>query len=607
MKRNIINKIAAFCFVPMLAASCNFLDIDPVDTFSEETVFGNLETINGYVMKRYSEMWDPFDRYALRYACDEAVNNFDWGGQTGILRGYMSPDYDAGLGTWYQYYYNIQQCNLFMDNIPTMEVLMTDKATTDQVNAYIAEIKFLRAFYYADLISRYGDVVLSKTAFRLDMTQDELLLPRTPYDEVVSFIVEELDDAAKYLPMKYDDDMFGRATKGAALALKARVLLYAASPLHNPNNDQSKWLAAKEATEDIIFLNTDGTSDENSGTKMYSLDPSYEQLFHNAQSSEIIFEKLFSSEFGHMMDQYNSPNGFTGWSETCVNDDLVNAYEIAATGELPDPDELYTTVVNGEVLPYREYEEGTSPWDGRDPRFYVTIGCDGQEWKTREIEYWLTYKSNDKFSGNTYEFKVVGGGKDSAKGGIEEWNASDTGFYLRKYMTPSLGVSYNDKSNVPYIYFRLGEFYLNYAEILYMLGDEDGAKRYIEKIRERARGGDPDILPEITATGNELWEKYMHERRIELAFEEHRFFDIRRWKNAETEQRDIYGVNIFREIKCDDSGNPIMENGALVYGKKSYQRTLVLDCQFSAPKHYLFAVPNSERQKNSKLSQNEGY
>lgn len=588
--------------MPLLMVSCNFLDIDPVDTFDEEAVFGNVKTIDGYVMKRYSEMWDGFGRYALRFACDESMESFNWGGQNGILQGYMSPDYDAGLGTWYQYYADIQNCNIFMDNTDKMEALMTDQSSTAQVKGYIAEVRFLRAFFYADLISRYGDVILSTTAFKLDMSDEELYPGRTKYEDVVEFIVKELDEAAEDLPLVQPDNMLGRATRGAALALKARVLLYAASDLHNPSRDMGKWNRAKEATEAVIFLNTDGTSSKNGGVKLYELDPDYDDLFHNRESKEIIFQRVFGSEYGHYMDQYNSPNGFTGWSETCVNDALVNAYEIAATGEIPDPDVLYTT----DGQDYRTYENGTSPWDGRDPRFYSTIGCDGQMWKTREIEYWLAHKSTDAPG----TFTVVdGSGKDSSKGGIEEWNASKTGFYIRKFMLPSIGVNWNEKNTCSWIYFRLGEMYLNYAEILYMLGDEDGTREYLEKIRNRARGGNPDILPEITASGNELWTKYMHERRIELAFEEHRFFDVRRWMNAAQELDNIYGVNVYRPVIYGEDGKPVLDaNGNLQYGNnKSYVRTLVIENKFQAPQHYLFAIPSGERYKNPNLGQNEGY
>lgn len=582
MKRNIFLKAVSFLAAFMSVASCNFLDIDPVDSFNEKVVFGNLETLDGYVTKRYSEIWDPLDRRSLRFACDESMNNFNWGGQNNAQQGYLHPDNDCWLGTWSSYYSIIQNCNLFMDKLEEIELLKTDDRSTALVDQYVGEIRFLRAFCYADLISRYGGVILSKSAFKVDMSDEEIFLERSSYEDCVEFVVDECDLAADLLPVKYDATWLGRATKGAALALKARVLLYAASPLHNEDGDLAKWQRAKLAAEDVIFLNTDGTSDKNSGKKVYSLDPDYYGLFRNPKSSEIIFEKIFSSEFGHYFDQYNSPNGYTGWSETCVNQLLVDSYEIASTGEIPSWLSLYGDK-NG-----KEYEIGTTPWEGRDPRFYATIACDGDRWKTRDIEYWLLGKKNDNG-----KWIVTGGGKDSNKGGVEEWNASSTGFYCKKFMTESIGVSFNDKSNVPWIYFRLGEMYLNYAEILFNLGDEDGAREYLEKIRERARGGDSSILPAVTASGEELWNAIVRERRIELAFEEHRFFDLRRWKMPkESFEEGVFGVIIYKNPET---------------GKKTYVRNQTLQTSFTAPQHYLFAIPNSERQKNPNLEQNPGY
>lgn len=581
--KHIIIKTGAFITAALAFASCSFLDINPVDSYDENVVFGNTETANAYVTKRYSEIWDPLSRYALRFACDESMNNFNWGGQNGLQWGQMGPDYDAGLGTWWQYYGSIQSCNVFLDKIPELELLKTDESSTRLIEQYIAEVRFIRAFFYADLISRYGGVILSKKAFRIDMSNDELLLPRSTYEECVRFIVEEIDEAKEYLPVRYDANWLGRATKGAALALKARVLLYAASPLHDNYGDKfldynvpTALADAKAAIEDIIFLNEDGTSSKDSGTKVYALDNDYYSLFRNITSKEIIFEKLFSSDHGHIFDQYNSPNGFTGWSETCVNRGLVDAYEIAATGELPNDTELYGGNDG------KEYEIGTTPWDGRDPRFYASIGYDGSIWKGREIEYYLIRENG----------KDIGGGRDSNKGGIEEWNASKTGFYCKKYMTETLPVSYNDLSTVPWIYFRLGEMYLNYAEICYRTGDEATAREYVNKIRERARGGNSSILPDITSTGDRLWQDIMHERRIELAFEEHRFFDVRRWMTAPTDASSgIHGVIIYKDSKT---------------GKKTYKRNTATTTTFKEA-NYVFAIPTSERQKNSKLEQNPKY
>lgn len=588
--KSIIKKITALSALAITLFSCaDFLDIDPVDTFSDKVVFGNLTTIDGYVTKRYTEMRHGFKRYNNRWACDESWNTFDWYGVNGLQKGQMSPDYDGALGTWVDVWYAgyvdcpsyfsaIQNCNLFFDQVAGMEALKIDENSTNLVNQYIGEMSFLRAFFYADLVSRYGGVPLMKKASYLDTPADEMYVARSSYEDCVEFIVEELDKAAELLPVRYADKWLGRATKGAALALKARVLLYAASELHNQTADASKWTAARDAIADIINLNENGTTTVG-GAKVYELDPSYERLFRNPSSKEIIFEQVFSSEYGHYGDIYCSPNGFYGWSETSVSQGMVDAYEME-DGTMPDPTQLYGASNKNEKDHGKEYEIGVSPWDGRDPRFYSSIGCDGQMWKTREIEYYV-YSDNN------------GGGRDSNKGGVEQWNASVTGYYLRKFMDPSLPVSWDSKSTVPWIYIRLGEMYLNYAEALYQTGDEVGAKKYLEFIRNRARGNNSDILPEITASGEDLMKAIQHERRIELAFEEHRFFDVRRWKNAKVEEtKPVQGIIVYKDRST---------------GKKSYKLSDIWkETKFSDANYYL-AIPTSERQRNPKLCQNPGY
>lgn len=569
--RNSFKKIATIlCFATLSFSCSDFLDITPPNGFESEDVYGSTKSLEGYVTQRYAELKDGYYRQALRFACDEAWNNFNWDGTNGMHRGQMTPDFNGNLGTWKDYYYAIKNCNIYMANMERIDKLRVNEKESQTVDQLTGEIRFLRAFFYADLISRYGGVPIITRLFELDTPKDEMFVARDSYEACVKFVVEELDAASAALPVTYTSTKLGRATKGAALALKSRVLLYAASKYWNPQNDIRKWEAARDAAADLINLNMDGSIDPNSGLKVYSLDPEYIGPFQNHQSKEIIFMKLFSTDFGHYFDWYNSPNGYMGYSETCVSEGLVDAYEMA-DGSMPDPLVLY-----GEKG--KEYEPGTSPWDGREPRFYASIACDGQLFRGRDIECYVNAAGN-------------GGGKDSRQGGIEEWNASATGFFVRKFMKESLEVAWNDKSNQPWIYMRLGEIYLNYAEALYMTGDESGARTYIEKIRARARGGN-NVLPEVTSSGDELMKKIQQERRIELAFEEHRFFDVRRWRIADvTEIGKLNGVLITKSPK----------------GKKTYKLNTVEQKREFFEQHYLFPIPRNEMERNGKFVQNPGY
>ncbi|MDD4661534.1 MAG: RagB/SusD family nutrient uptake outer membrane protein, partial [Massilibacteroides sp.] len=198
----------------------------------------------------------------------------------------------------------------------------------------------------------------------------------------------------------------------------------------------------------------------------------------------------------------------------------------------------------------------------------------------REIEFFISSTGNKAESGKDSEF------------GIDDWNASKTHYTIRKFMNETYRNAWNDKSAQPWIYIRLGEMYLNYAEAMSHLGDETTARLYINKIRERARGGKANVLPDITSTGDELLKKIQHERRIELAFEDHRFFDVRRWKIADvTENKPARKITIVR----DD-----------VTKKKSYTIEVLQERKF-LPQHYLLPIPRSEILRNSSLTQNPNY
>lgn len=273
--------------------------------------------------------------------------------------------------------------------------------------------------------------------------------------------------------------------------------------------------------------------------------------------------RQFNTEFGHSFDWTDSPNGFTGWSRTCVLQDMVDAYEMA----------------DGSAPTEQEYIDG-KPWLNREPRFYASIVCDGQQFRGREIEFFISSTGNRAQSGKDSEF------------GIDDWNASKTHYTIRKFMNESLRNPWNDKGNQPWIYMRLGEIYLNYAEAMFELGDESTARLYINKIRQRARGASTNVLPDITATGTQLFSKIQHERRIELAFEDHRFFDVRRWKIAEiTENKPARRISIIRNDQTK---------------VKTYKIDVLQERKFF-PQHYLLPIPRDERQRNPLLEQNPDY
>ncbi len=541
MKTKIKLYIAIF-FTACFTSCTDYLDVKPLDSFTGEAIFSDVSLTEAYVNKRYTELRDGFGNFGLRYISDEAYHNFNSGNPYLYNRGEVTADQFGDYSTWNAYYEGIKNCNIFFDNIAQLKA---DKAKVDRL---IGEMTFLRAFFYADLVARFGGVPLITKTFDLN---SDMMVPRNTYDECIDFIVKELDKAANLLPLSYEGKDFGRATKGAALALKSRVTLYAASAYWNPSNDKSKWQKAADAAKAVLDLN------------QYQLDPNYKQLFTSNKSKEIIFMKQFNTEFGHSFDWTDSPNGFTGWSRTCVLQDMVDAYEME-DGSMPSA---------------QQYVDG-KPWEGREPRFYASVVCDGQQFRGREIEFYVSSTGNRANSGKDSEF------------GIDDWNASKTHYTIRKFMDESLRNPWNDKSAQPWIYMRLGEIYLNYAESQYQLGNEEAARTYINKIRERARGGKAGILPAITSTGAALLGKIQQERRIELAFEDHRFFDVRRWKIAEqTENKPARKITIVRDDQTK---------------KKSYKIEVLQERKFF-PQHYLLPIPRSEIQRNALLKQNPSY
>ncbi len=540
--KKIINTILVLGLA-ISAVSCNYLDINPLDSYTENSIFSDASLTDAYVTLNYTLPINGFQHSALRFVCDESHNNFNWNSSWIVSRGQMTPDQLGNLNIWSNYYSYIRSCNIFFKNIDNLQ---TDGATK---NVLIGEMTFFRAYYYMGLVNFFGGVPLITKPFELD--DPEMMVARNSYEECVKFIVDEFDKAATLLPLQQTGTKFGRVTKGAALSMKARILLYAASPLWNTTDDKNKWQKAADAAKAVIDLG------------VYSLDSDYKGLFLNSKSSEIIFQRLYTSEYTNNFDWENSPNGMTGWSATCVLQNMVDSYEME-DGTMPDPSKYAVATSN--------------PWAGRDPRFYASIVCDGQSFRGEVADFWVNE------DGKT-------GGKDS-EFGTDNWNHSKTHYTIRKFMDESLKTPWSDKGSQPWIYCRLAEMYLNYAEAMYHCGYEEVARQYVNLIRARARGGKAGILPDITATGQALLEKIQHERKIELAFENHRFFDVRRWKIAETTDNvDATGIQI---IKKSD-------------GTKSYKIVFVDTRKFIAPNHYLVPVPNSEIRKNNKLEQNPGY
>lgn len=543
----------------MTACDDNFLDVDATNVISEETVIADSSLFEDYVINRYmgvvlqdkeGEGTNPGFGRGFEYGLwasitDESIYTSD--DNTWLIQqGNLAPANLGIAGTlWARSYRSIRECNYALSVIDEVEMTDARKALLT------AELKFIRAFRYQDLIRNYGKVVLMGDAvYNLDDDlTDDALFERASIADGIAYATAQLDEAAAGLPDSNDDSDWelGRATKGAALTLKARLLLYAASPLYNVGS----WSDAADAAKAVMDLG------------LYSLHSDYQSLFLDQTSDEIIFERLYVVGARHVcLEISNGPNGYGGWGGNTPLANLVDDYEVVV-------DENTT-----ETFDWSNATHAAAPYENRDPRFYASILYNGAEYREREVE---TFTPD---------------GQDS-QDGSSSWNTSLTGYYLMKFIDEDMPITspWNVAGIQPWIYMRYAEVLLMYAEAQNEASGPD-ATVYDAVNTIRTRAGMPDLPTSLTQ--DEMREAIWHERRIELAFEEHRFYDVRRWEIAmDTENEPAYGVTITKDATT---------------GELTYETKTALSGRTFESQHYWLPIPLTEIQASGgKLEQNDGY
>lgn len=602
-----IKHIFELLIVVLFLASCNedFLDTKPLTEISEVDLWNDAALARTFINNIYDGIPEPFRRGRLS---SNIVDEADYRGNTG------SRNFNNGVITqdgtprwndiyynrrWSDFYENIRYCNVFLENIdriPFDTNSADDMALKDKMEG---EVHFLRAYLYHEMIAMWGGVPLVKNVYELT---DDFEEPRASYEDCVNFIVEECDAAATMLPEVQSGADRGRATKGAALALKSRVLLYAASDLHNTNispsfsnpellgytgGDQtSRWRDAKNAAKAVIDLGL---------YNLYKGDPApedsiaqnYNEYFLSKEyTEEDIWAKFFLEELSRqMIGLYSGPNGYHGWGTNAPVGDLVDDYEMK----------------DGSKFDWNNPDHAAKPYTNRDQRLYATIFFEGAKWRQRpndaiardpigEIQVGVWEQWNPESSQIDLIF-----GLDTRSGGIEEWNGSYTGYYMRKFADPAKDLTYIEGGGggyqgIPYRFFRYAEILLNYAEACIELGEEAEARLYINMVRKRV--GQPDI----TESGNDLIDRYRNERRIELCFEEHRIHDVRRWVIGPEAYHPVLRANVRYELLPDQTTATTPTITHEVFQVRSW-----LD------KAYFMPIDRDETNKNSLLIQNPGY
>ena len=549
----------------VLAAGCNFLDFDESSSdYSRDDMYRTYSNIQKMLTNIYGYMPNK-NIYDISSAMrDCGSDDAEYGDPDASVQRFTNGTWSA-LNTvddkWSTMYSGIRSANEFLESIKTVDLSMYQYETKYQrwlehLQYYPYQARVLRAYYFFELARRYGDIPMPLTM----LTAEEAnMIVKTPFDDVIDFIVSECDESAKNLPDTYVgllDDEVGRVTRGFALAVKTKALLYAASPLHNPSGDKSKWEKAAAAAKEIMDLN------------IYQLDP--DEKANNSTSQEVIFAIMRSESTS--FELYNFPVRFTEGQRTYIagnypTQNLVDAFQTANGYDI-------TLGANGWQTSDPDFDV-TKPYEGRDPRFARAILADGMTFKGSTIETFV-------------------GGKDYSA--TRNDLGSPTGYYLRRYIQES--TSFTPENTVTnkhqWIVYRYAEALLTYAEALNeYLGDPTttGGAFSISALEAlnmvRANAGMPDVK---ATSQSDFREAVRREWRVEFAFEDHRFWDVRRWDIGQATQGQIDGVEITR------SG-----------GKSNYKRVTVETRTWSARQN-LFPIPQSELFCNTNLNpQNTGW
>ena len=595
MKR-IIFSLAVILMLANLASCKKALDVTPVDQFSDATVWKDPALIQTFINDIYTGIPHGFSNIMMASLVDESMYNADFG-TSNVTKSLITPSdlsiFDVGFWTanrqmgmhWTRVYKFIRATNVFFEKIEESPI---DDATK---NLYKGEVHFLRAHLYHNLVSMYGGVPLITKAYGL---VDSFNVPRDSYENCIKFILDECDQAAATLPIKQDDKNIGRATKGAALALKSRVLLYAASDFYNNNGAWAggyankeligytggdriaRWQAAKDAAKAVIDMGV---------YSLYKPDPAsadeatknYGDIFLLNETPEDIFVRFFTAKIdqnwdGYNPGLYNNPNGYHGWGSNTPVGQMVDAYEMN----------------DGSKFDWTIAAEAAKPYVNRDPRFYASILYEGAKWRQRPADVIAKDPVGVIQTGFWETSSGVLAGLDTRKSSIEDWNGTYTGYFLRKFIDPTVDAQFN-KQTQPWRFIRYSEIVLNYVEACLALGQEGEAKTYLNMIRKRAK------MPDITESGQALLERYRNERRVELAFEDQRYFDVRRWMIADKAYTNAKGIE---------------PRYKLVNGTTSLSPTYIItDAQQRAwnPRFYFLPIQLDEINRNSKLVQNPLY
>ena len=615
LKTGMVSGLLAVFF---LLAACNddFLDTQPLDKISSSATWSDGTLSEAFVFSVYSYLgFAGFEEQMQAVITDEAffthagrsINTFNEGSESPSNIAWTSSTY-----AWSNMYSAIRQTNVAIANLP--EATFEDQNLKDKL---MGEAHFLRAYYYHQLLRFYGGVPIIDSPYSLG---DDLSIARSTFAQTVDFIVAELDKSASLLNGK--DMAEGRASRIAAMALKSRVLVYAASDLHESSKapsgygtdlhaysggQQARWQAAQQAAKAVLDITsgyktdlTEPVSHEEGKANAVAISMGGKSAVADAgASSELIFVRTLSSKYtpednwplgGTHFGVNNGPNGYHNWSGNPPIQQMVDDYEM----------------MDGSSFDWDNTTHKADPYANRDPRFYSHVLYDGAPWKPRPSDV-AAIDPYDEVQTGYYDDGNGGliNGVDTRESPIENWNGSRTRYNLRKWIDPDPAIKENLTSHqvIPWPFIRYAEVVLNYVEASINLGQEDEARNWMNKTRFRVG------MPAVTESGPALLEKYINERRIELAFEEHRYHDARRWLIApETLGRGIEKINVTAALKPGKSPHVPYRHDKAVYDYTyEVQNETSIENRTWKDKMYYRPISRDEINKNELLVQNPGY
>ena len=548
-----------FIYIIMAAAlalqGCNMLDFDETSgVYDRDDMYETYSYAQRMLTNIYSYM--PQDLGTISNAMrDCGSDDAEFGDPDGTVQDFNNGNWSAiaTIDDKWELYNGIRCVSEFLESIQKVDFSRyyydaKYERQMEQVATFPYQARVLRAFYLFELARRYGDIPVPMKMLTIEEANS---IEKTPFDQVIDFIVAECDECAEKLPVTYIgmlDDEYGRATKGFAMAVKSKALLYAASKLHNPSMDPEKWQKAAQAALDIINLG------------VYVLDSG--EKVNTTSSPENVLVRMNSES--DSFELYNFPVRFTEGQRTWMSgtyptQNLVDAFQTINGYDV-------TLTENGWKSDDPAFD-ASRPYDNRDPRFARTILANGMNFKGTKIE---TFVGGADYSATRSDLGTV------------------TGYYLRKYVNEA--TSFTPEAEAEYkhhwVIYRYAETLLTYAEAANEYFKNPSATDSqltmsaldaLNQVRLNAQ------MPAVSAQDYESFvEAVRREWRVEFAFEDHRFWDVRRWNIGVSTQTQIDGVNI------------VATNGGFDYSRKMVEKRTWADRMnlYPIPQAELFCNPN---------------